>query len=58
MNRLANRIARITGDIALTGPATARVFVAVGARATLPEFEHNTLDAAVCALGVDRADAG
>lgn len=57
MNRLENKIALITGGAAGIGLATARLFVAEGARVMLVDLDQRALDAAVTELGEDRAAA-
>ena len=51
MNRLENKIALITGGAAGIGLATARLFVAEGARVMLVDLDQHALDAAVRELG-------
>ena len=57
MNRLENKIALITGGAAGIGLATARLFVAEGARVMLVDLDQHALDAAVRELGEDKAAA-
>lgn len=57
MNRLENKIALITGGAAGIGLATARLFVAEGARVMLVDLDQRALEAAVTELGDDRAAA-
>ena len=55
MSRLDNKIAIITGGAAGIGLATARRFVAEGARVMLVDIAGDALDAAVAELGSDNA---
>jgi len=57
MSRLANKIAVITGGAAGIGLATARLFVAEGARVLLVDVQQAALDAAVAELGAAHASA-
>ncbi len=57
MSKLAGRIAVITGGAAGIGLATARLFVAEGARVLLVDVQRAQLDAAVAELGAGSASA-
>jgi NAD(P)-dependent dehydrogenase (short-subunit alcohol dehydrogenase family) len=57
MSKLAGRIAVITGGAAGIGLATARLFVAEGARVLLVDVQRAQLDAAVAELGAANASA-
>ncbi|MEX2482054.1 MAG: glucose 1-dehydrogenase [Gammaproteobacteria bacterium] len=51
MQRLANKVAIITGGTGGIGLAAARLFVAEGAKVVLVDIDQNALDAAVTELG-------
>lgn len=55
MTRLAGKIAIITGAAAGIGLASARLFVAEGAKVLLVDVQRAQLDAALAELGEDRA---
>src|SRR5688572_4819042 len=51
MQRLANKVAVITGGTGGIGLAAARLFIAEGARVVLVDVDQGALDAAVTELG-------
>jgi NAD(P)-dependent dehydrogenase (short-subunit alcohol dehydrogenase family) len=57
MDRLKDKIALITGGAGSIGAATARLFVAEGARVVVSDLDAGALDAVVAELGPDLAAA-